>query len=251
MHLSRVLAPFPVAPSASFPSEVTPSLHPNISFPEPPMATHNQIEANRANAQASTGPKSPAGKQTASRNSLRHGLTANSIDQFPAHIQEAYLVFRDQLAVDFQPTTAHELNLFEQMAFARFLLLRAEALHITALENTLRIPGDPEVFAQLTRVQRYMRGLERSARETTAAYQQAFADRCAAVDVQDVISNELGSPVVLPSAAPIARLLSKDDYRVPAKDAALRFTLVGQQRLDAFEQATRLMNQFPEKSSHE
>ncbi|MBZ2183233.1 MAG: hypothetical protein K7J46_00890 [Bryobacter sp.] len=215
------------------------------------MASQNQIEANRQNAQASTGPKSPAGKLTVSRNALRHGLTANSIDQFPAHVQDAYLSFREELLADFQPASAHELHLFEQMAFARFLLLRAEALHITALENTLRQQDDPAVFAQLTRIQRYMRGLERSARETTAAFQQAYADRCAAVDLQDIVTHELNSPVVLPSSAPISRLLAPESYRVPAKDAALRLAYLGQHRLHAFEQADRLMNSSPELRRHE
>lgn len=39
------------------------------------MATEKQIAANRANAKRSTGPKTLAGKQKASRNAYRHGLS--------------------------------------------------------------------------------------------------------------------------------------------------------------------------------
>jgi hypothetical protein len=39
------------------------------------MRTERQIAANRQNAQKSTGPRSSRGKQRASRNALRHGLT--------------------------------------------------------------------------------------------------------------------------------------------------------------------------------
>ena len=38
------------------------------------MATRRQLEANRANARRSTGPRTTAGKQATSRNALRHGL---------------------------------------------------------------------------------------------------------------------------------------------------------------------------------
>lgn len=38
------------------------------------MASHRQIEANRNNANRSTGPRTTSGKANASRNALRHGL---------------------------------------------------------------------------------------------------------------------------------------------------------------------------------
>jgi hypothetical protein len=41
------------------------------------MTSERQREANRANARRSTGPRSPAGKCRASRNAVRHGLTAD------------------------------------------------------------------------------------------------------------------------------------------------------------------------------
>jgi len=42
------------------------------------MATVKQQLANRRNAQASTGPKTEAGRATSSKNSLKHGLTAET-----------------------------------------------------------------------------------------------------------------------------------------------------------------------------
>ena len=39
------------------------------------MTTANKIRANRANAQASSGPKTAQGRARASRNALRHGLS--------------------------------------------------------------------------------------------------------------------------------------------------------------------------------
>ncbi len=40
------------------------------------MTTAPQLSANRQNALASTGPKSPEGKAVVSQNAVRHGLTS-------------------------------------------------------------------------------------------------------------------------------------------------------------------------------
>ena len=40
------------------------------------MATQAQIDANRRNAQKSTGPKTPKGKDTVAQNALKHDLLA-------------------------------------------------------------------------------------------------------------------------------------------------------------------------------
>lgn len=43
------------------------------------MASDRQIQANRENAQLSTGPRSPEGKQRVASNALKHGLTGKQI----------------------------------------------------------------------------------------------------------------------------------------------------------------------------
>ena len=42
------------------------------------MTTEAQIEANRANAQKSTGPRTPEGKATVAQNAVKHGLLART-----------------------------------------------------------------------------------------------------------------------------------------------------------------------------
>ena len=43
------------------------------------MVSTKQLEANRRNAQKSTGPKTPEGKATVRLNALKHGLTAGQV----------------------------------------------------------------------------------------------------------------------------------------------------------------------------
>jgi len=48
---------------------------------ENPMATKRQVEANRQNAQKSTGPKTPEGKQIVSANAVTHGSKRSTRDR--------------------------------------------------------------------------------------------------------------------------------------------------------------------------
>lgn len=79
------------------------------------MATDAQNEANRLNAQKSTGPKTQAGKAVSSRNALTHGLSAKAI----ILDGENPLVFeslREQLIAELIPQTMIEAELVEQLA---------------------------------------------------------------------------------------------------------------------------------------
>ena len=65
------------------------------------MATEAQIEANRRNAQHSTGPKTEEGKATSSRNATRFGLFATNACVLPGEEEAHYHMFHilwDELA---------------------------------------------------------------------------------------------------------------------------------------------------------
>ena len=65
------------------------------------MASKRQLEANRANARRSTGPRTPQGKASSSKNALSHGLAARlelMADEDPAE----YDALREGLEADFQ-----------------------------------------------------------------------------------------------------------------------------------------------------
>jgi len=63
------------------------------------MATEKQIEANRLNAQKSTGPRTPQGKVHVSRNSLRHGMRARAV-VLPKEDEGRFHQLGDELAAE-------------------------------------------------------------------------------------------------------------------------------------------------------
>ena len=66
-----------------------------------------QMEANRRNAQQSTGPRTEAGKKTSSLNALRHGLTARIV-VLPTEDLLAYQVFSADFFASLAPETFAE-----------------------------------------------------------------------------------------------------------------------------------------------
>jgi hypothetical protein len=97
------------------------------------MATRRQLEANRANAKRSTGPRSADGKAQSSKNSLAHGLTAQDIviaDEDPEEFER----LRAGLQADFEPTSTIELELVERLAGLLWRLRRIPVLEGALLD---------------------------------------------------------------------------------------------------------------------
>ena len=91
------------------------------------MATEKQREANRRNAQKSTGPKTIEGKSNSSRNNLRHGLTGQ-ISLLPTEDREAHDAFCNELIDSFNPETPVERQLAQSIAEDSWRLNRARAI---------------------------------------------------------------------------------------------------------------------------
>ena len=89
------------------------------------MATEKQIEANRLNAQKSTGPKTPEGKAHVCMNSLRHGMRARAV-VLPNENEGRFHQLCDELEAEWQPQSTTEMALLEKMAIAQWKLVRAE-----------------------------------------------------------------------------------------------------------------------------
>ena len=111
------------------------------------MATQAQIDANRRNAQKSTGPRTPQGKDRSSRNSLIHGLTAQKhflSGEDPADLADLL----DRFRAEWRPATETQESLVERMAAAHWRLRHFVALEAGIFNLTLEISPLPEQFNQ-------------------------------------------------------------------------------------------------------
>jgi hypothetical protein len=91
------------------------------------MVTEKQLEANRRNAEKSSGPQSARGKANSSRNNLRHGLTGH-ISLLPTEDREAHDAFCTELIDSFNPETPMESQLAQSIAEDSWRLNRARAI---------------------------------------------------------------------------------------------------------------------------
>src|ERR1700684_678342 len=91
------------------------------------MISEKQLEANRRNAQHSTGPKTCGGKERSSRNNLRHGLTGH-ISLLPTEDREAHDAFCDELSDSLNPETPMERQFALSVAEDSWRLNRARAI---------------------------------------------------------------------------------------------------------------------------
>src|SRR6266404_964916 len=139
------------------------------------MATLKQFEANRRNAQKSTGPKSPEGKAAVSMNSLRHGLRARTV-VLPGENREEFNQLCDDLEVEWHPQSRTEHFYLEQMAVSQWKLTRMEvgeaAIFEDAAASTTKIPlldrlwqAECRLERSYARAQRELERLQNSRRQ--------------------------------------------------------------------------------------
>ena len=99
------------------------------------MATEAQIAANQKNAQLSTGPVTPEGKNRSSHNGVKTGLTGHTV-LLPTDDVEAYRSHIARLITQFDPASDEERTLVQLIADTEWRLLR-----IPSLESAVRAVG--------------------------------------------------------------------------------------------------------------
>jgi hypothetical protein len=91
------------------------------------MTSFRQVQANRRNAQLSTGPVTEEGKRRSRRNAVRHGLTAETvIDALEG--AEDYAAFEMAVTADYDAQSAVERELVLRLASLLWRLRRATAI---------------------------------------------------------------------------------------------------------------------------
>jgi hypothetical protein len=96
------------------------------------MSTPRQIEANRRNAQKSTGPRSVEGRARSRLNAVKHGMTAR-LDVLSGDDPELLNERTQAWQADLKPRSTTERELIERIARISLQLERAERAHVAHL----------------------------------------------------------------------------------------------------------------------
>jgi hypothetical protein len=137
------------------------------------IISQKQQEANRQNAQHSTGPVTPEGKAAVRLNALTYGLRARST-LIPGEDPEEYKQLWDELSAEWQPQTRTERLHLEQMATDQWLLARIAGAERQICEAVLEFKDGLVLlnYASMLRVR-----LERSFTSALHELKQAQKER--------------------------------------------------------------------------
>src|SRR5260221_12332599 len=91
------------------------------------MSSQRQIDANRLNAQKSTGPSTPEGKAAVRFNSLKYGLYAETLI-LPGEDPAAFETLLDRLDAEHQPATPTEEAFVSQIVMAAWRRARIQRM---------------------------------------------------------------------------------------------------------------------------
>jgi hypothetical protein len=100
------------------------------------MTSRRQLEANRANAKRSTGPRTKSGKTRSRMNAVTHGLTAKTIvvgDEDPKQFERLLA----GLEADVKPGSAIEQALVERLASALWRLGRVALFEAAVIRHEI------------------------------------------------------------------------------------------------------------------
>ena len=114
-----------------------------------------KLAANRANAQKSTGPRTPEGKRCSSQNARRHPLRSTAVAVRDGRIGERASDFArllKELHADLRPQSAPERMLVDRIASCFWRLQRAQRFEVAAIRQRLDQPPALDPLAEQRRL---------------------------------------------------------------------------------------------------
>ena len=102
--------------------------------------SERKLQANRANAKKSTGPKTSAGKAAVRRNALKHGLRSNMLSVRPDECTERFKDMLMSIESIGRSTTIEEETLLQEIASLWWKLRRL----VQSQGNSLSCISDPK-----------------------------------------------------------------------------------------------------------
>ena len=113
------------------------------------MISDKQLQANRANAQKSTGPKTEIGKTIASENATVHGLRSTR-PVIEGEDPDEYNDFRNDMIAHFEPIGPMETLLVDRIVHAAWRLRRIGTIEVEVYDF-LRRPTNKSAAAKAAR----------------------------------------------------------------------------------------------------
>jgi hypothetical protein len=101
------------------------------------MSTEKQINANRQNAQKSTGPKSDGGKAAVSQNAVKHGIFAQSV--IKGENEADYEAFHNKMLDELKPVGPTEILLAARIVGLWWRLERAERVQNQVIDVMIEL----------------------------------------------------------------------------------------------------------------
>ena len=159
------------------------------------MATAAQVIANRANAQQSTGPRSPAGKAASAANAVTNGLTAMKLFVRPEE-QAEFDSLESGLLAELQPEGFVESFLFDRILHASWNLLRCDALEHKLQEQAFAkglddATQDDELARQLDRIYRYKKTHDAARRRAMTDLRQIQTEQIRRRENQELMEESI------------------------------------------------------------
>jgi hypothetical protein len=170
------------------------------------VISEKQQQANRQNAQKSTGPKTPEGREAVRFNALTYGLRTRETILERENARE-YSELWDELDAEWQPHTRTDRIYLETMVTSQWLLKRIAESE----QQIYTIANVEHRFKMLAYVYKMRAQLERSFRTAVADMQQSQKER-KAVQTQPPQAEQPAKPASAPATKPAAPQAPPPDY---------------------------------------